>query len=51
MLNGNLNWRLAERVEEQFDVDKLWSKPLCHGVMSEPDERKPQMADDTHNMA
>lgn len=41
MLNENLNRQFAERVQEPFDVDKLGSKPLCPGVMLEPDEVKP----------
>lgn len=50
MLNDNLNRQFAERVQEPFDVDKLRPKLLCHGVMFEPDELKPQKTDDTHNM-
>lgn len=50
MLNENLNRQFAEGVQESFDVDKLWSKPQCPGVM-EPDEVKPWKTDDTYNVA
>ena len=49
MLNGDLNRQFAGRVQMQFDVDKLRSKPLWNVVMSESDELKPRKADDTNN--